>query len=149
MNSLLAVLLLALAPAGADADTLQTCAKTVGATATADRLAALPPPVRDELIRMIGAMGGALADSGTPLLETDAPTMAERHLAHERFEQAVLVHDTWFVQIKQSLFANVLTLGFARQSDGTFAFSPAIAFRGPACASIEAALAGVMIARGF
>lgn len=152
MNGLVSIALVALSatsPILEKEPTPQVCAKEVGATATAHRLADLPPSVRDHLISRVKTLGGKLADSDAPLLETDAPSENERGYAHERFEQGMLVADTWFVQVKQGMSAGVLTSSYRRQQDGTFAFLPTHNFRGPACASIKAALSGVTTPQGL
>lgn len=126
-----------------------TCAAEVGATATAYRLADLPPDIRDEWGALENFMGGQIADSDAPLLQTDAPSEAESNYPTARFAQAMLVGDKWFVQFEVSLFFGVRTVGYVRHSDGVFRISPGHYFNGPACASIRAALSGVTTPGGF
>lgn len=123
-----------------------TCADEVRATATARRLSELPPEVRDDLMLLTE---NAMAEGGSPLLQTDAPTAAERDLATVRFAQGLLVGDKWFVQFEVSMFAGVRTVSYVRDQDGRFGRSPMHYFGGPACASIKAALNGVTTPGGF
>lgn len=148
-NHALAIILLATGAAPAETDAQRACAQEIGATATAYRLADLPPDIRDDLARRRDMFGADMADSDAPLLQTDAPTAAERGHPTLRFAQAMLVRDRWFVQFEVSLFAGVRTLSYARQPDGRFGFTPVHYFGGPACASIKAALAGVTTPGGL
>ena len=147
---LMASMLLApVQPAPYKEPTLQVCAKTLGATAIVHRLADLPPSVRDDLLSRIKAIGGNLADSDVPILQTDAPGPKETSYAHERFEQAVLVGDIWFVQLRIAMTPGVNTLAYRRERDGKLTYLPNHNFGGPACASIKAALSGVTTVDGL
>lgn len=146
-GALMMIMLLGAAPAGTEAQ--RACAREVGATATAYRLADLPKDIRDDLASRSGLFGAEIADSDSPLLQTDAPTAAERNYPTVRFAQAMFARDRWFVQFEVSLFAGVRTISYSRQPGGGFGFTPAHYFGGPACASIKAALAGVTTPGGF
>lgn len=149
MASGVALLLWATAVAGAGSAQPSSCAEEVGATATANRLAQLPQEIRDRLPQLREIFGAEMADSDAPLLQTDAPTAAERSYPTIRFAQAMLVGDKWFVQFEVSLFAGVRTVAFIRRADGSFFLSAAHHFGGPACPSIKAALSGVNTPGGF
>ena len=149
MNPALAMMLSAMAAPSAATDAQRACAREVGATAAAYRLPELPQEIREELHRRSDVFGAEMADKDAPLLQTDAPTAAERDHATIRFAQAMLVRDRWFVQFEVSLFAGVRTLSFLRRPDGRFSLTPTHYFGGPACASIKAALAGVTTPGGL
>jgi hypothetical protein len=123
-----------------------TCADEVRAAAIASRLSELPREVRDDLMLLTE---GAMADSDSPLLQTDAPTAAERGQGTVRFAQGLLVGGKWFAQFEVSMFAGVRTVAYVRNQDGRFRRSPMHYFGGPACASIRAALDGVTTPGGF
>jgi len=142
MSSLFAVMLTISSASAVPTQAQRTCAKEVGAVATAYRLAELPKEIGAELSARKGLFG-SIADKDAPLLETDAPVGAERNYPTVRFAQAMLVRNEWFVQVEISMMSGVTTFGFPRQPGGRFSFSPVHYFRGPACASIKAALAGV------
>lgn len=137
--------------AGTIAETAEqrSCAQEIGATASAYRLADLPQDIRDDLANRRDWLGEDMADSDAPLLQTDAPTAAERGYPTIRFAQAMLVGEIWFVQFEVSLFAGVRTISYIRQNDGRFHLTPLHYFNGPPCASIKAALAGVTTPWGF
>jgi len=149
MNGALAMLLWASGTPVAEDVPQSACAREVGASATALRLAELPQEIRDDLVRRREVFGDTVADRDSPLLQTDAPTEAERGHATVRFAQAMRVGNSWFVQLEVSLMAGVVTVSYAHQTDGRFRLSPFHHFRGPACASIRAALAGVTTPGGF
>ena len=149
MGNALLMMLLATGGASAGTEAQRACAREVGATSTAYRLAELPREVRDDLASRRDMFGADIADSDAPLLETDAPTARESDHATLRFAQAMLVRDRWFVQFEVSLFAGVRTISYLRQPDGRFSFTPAHYFGGPACASVRAALAGVTTPGGL
>ena len=142
MSSLLAMLLGTMGASSVPTEVQRTCAKEVGAVATAYRLSELPEEIRADLVSR-KAFFGDIGDSDGPLLETDAPSAAERNYPSVRFAQAMLVQNEWFVQVDVSMTVGVTTFSYPRQSDGRFSFLPIHYFRGPACASIKAALAGV------
>jgi hypothetical protein len=147
---LVAILLWSLQPWPAPTDAQRACERDIGATAAAYRLGELPQEIRSDLATRLRSLFGAeVADSDAPLLQTDAPTAAERDHATLRFAQAFLVRDRWFVQLEVSLFAGVRTISYQRQPDGLFTLSPLHNFGGPACASIKAALAGVTASHSF
>jgi hypothetical protein len=148
MSSDLAIMLWALA-AATGAEPPVSCSEEVGATATARRLAELPQDIRADLGPLAEFFGDEIADSDAPLLQTDAPTAAERDYPTVRFAQALLVDDKWFVQFEVSLFAGVRTISYVRHPDGRFHRSPMHYFGGPACASIRAARDGVTTPGGF
>lgn len=148
MNALAMMLLAAgTVPVGTEAQ--RACAREVGASSTAYRLAELPPAIRDDLASRWDIFGADLADSDAPLLQTDAPTAEERHYPTLRFAQAMLVRDRWFVQFEVSSFAGVRTISYVREAGGHFSLTPIHHFGGPACASIQAALAGVTTPGGL
>ena len=148
MTAALATILLTTA---VPTDEQRVCAREVGASDTAYRLAELPTDVREDLVRRRSDIFGGeqLADSDATLLNTDAPTAAERGHVVLRFAQAMRVRDIWFVQFEVSLLAGVRTISYVRHLDSRFNLSPLHRFVGPACASIKAALAGVTSPGGF
>ena len=149
MTSGLAIALWVLGSATAGTGPQSTCALDVQAAATAYRLSELPQDISGDLTLLAESFGDRIADSDAPLLQTDAPTAAERGHPTVRFAQAMLVRDKWFVQLEVSQFAGVRTVAYVRQPDGRFSRSPSQYFGGPSCASIKAALAGVTTPGGF
>jgi hypothetical protein len=149
MNGALVTMLLAAATASAETEAQRSCAQEVGATASAYRLTELPRDIRDDLASRRDMFGAEMADSDSPLLQTDAPTAEESDYPILRFAQAMLVRDRWFVQFEVSMFAGVRTISYLRQPDGRFSLTPSHYFGGPACASLRAALAGVTTPGGF
>ncbi|MBJ6123278.1 hypothetical protein [Sphingomonas mollis] len=149
MNNLASIITFIASSITTEPADLRSCAKAVGATATAMNLAELPSTIREELIGRVQSSGGKLADSNAKLIETDAPTKVDLLYARERFEGAMLVGDRWYAQVKQGQFYGVLTYAFFLDSSGSFHFRPDANFRGPPCASIQAALAGVTSAQGL
>lgn len=140
MILLIALLMAASSTAPIDPNTTTSCAREVGATARVARLPELPVEVRDVMIRL-PELFGPVADSDAILLQTDAPTLAERDHVQARFVEALLVDDIWFVQHEVALFAGVLTTSF-RRHNGVYDFT-GLYLQGPACPSIKAAIAGV------
>lgn len=144
MNDLLAAILLITASAPVPDDAPRACAQKVDATAFTTRLAGVPQEIREDFIRRIALHGAVVANSGVPLLKTDAPTESEKGYAPIRFAQAMRVGDSWFVQLEVAMFAGVRTLTYTREQNGSFQLPPGQHYGGPGCASIRAALAGVM-----
>jgi len=142
------VLLMLLLVVGASPPTaeLDTCAREVHATATAYRLADLPPDIRSDLTLI--AQNG-IGDRGSPLLDTDAPGPAQVSFPTSRFYQALRVNNEWFVQFEVSMFAGVRTIGYVPDRNGGFRRYAPHYFGGPACESIKAALSGVTTPGGF
>jgi len=138
----LSVLLYLAGVGHAQMDAQRSCASQIRATATVTHLADLPQDIRNEMDRLKDLFG-EMADSDAPLLQTDAPSAAERGYAQVRFAQAILVKDMWFVQYESAMTAGVRTASFSRHSDGHFNFDPSHYFGGAGCAAIKAALAGV------
>lgn len=129
---------------------IENCAEVAAASAAAYRLADLPEDVRDRLAYLEqNLIRTGIADGDAPLLQTDAPSLAERTHPTIRFKQAVLIGDIWFVQLEVSMTAGVRTISFHRRHDGRFDVSHDHYFSGPACASIRAALDGVRTPGGF
>ena len=149
MSNGLAIALWLLGSASAGTGPQSTCARDVQAAATAYRLSDLPSDISGDLTSLAGQFGDRVADSDAPLLQTDAPTAAERGHPRVRFAQAMLVGDKWFVQFEVSQFAGVRTVTYVRHQDGRFRRSPAHYFGGPACASIKAAVERVTTPGGF
>jgi hypothetical protein len=135
--SYLATLLL-VGTASAAQPTPAACAREVNATATAFRLSELPPAIRSDLARLVR---NEMADSGSVILQTDAPSKAETRLPRARFLQAMLVNHTWYVSFEISMMAPY-TLGYARmgseRSELTRVHS--VSFTGPPCEAVKAAL---------
>lgn len=128
------------------AETQGACAAEVHASTAVYRLRDLPPDIREDLLGTFSDMG----EPDGPLLQTDAPTAAERNDPTSRFLQAIFVHDEWFVQYEVSGMHGPFTIGYRRGgNDGRFRRSASHYFAGPACASIKAALAGVTTPGGF
>jgi hypothetical protein len=123
----------------------RACARQIHASATVTHLADLPQEVRDEMHRLKELFGG-MADSDAPILQSDAPSAVEATYAQVRSAQAMLVKDVWFVQYEAAMFSGVRTVSFSRYSDGHYRWNPSHYFGGAACASIQAALAGVTTA---
>lgn len=149
MNGALAMMLLVMGIA-AETEAQRSCALEVGATETAYRLSELPQDIRDDLAKRTLIFGDEIADSDGPLLQTDAPTAAERDYPTLRFAQALRVRDRWFVQFERSMFAGVVTVSYNRHHpEGPFNLYPGHFLAGPSCVSIKAALAGVRSASPF
>lgn len=146
MTIILSLALATLNPAQTDR-TLDLCAQQVGASGSTTRLSGLPMDVREEISRLKEIFGDKLADSDATLLQTDAPSAAERDHVMSRFKQAMLIEGTWFVQFEVAMMADVRTASFSRHPDNRFRYNPAHDFAGPACPSIKAALAGVRSTR--
>ena len=128
----------------------RACLRDLRVEAVVTRLADLPADVRAGLSRLGASPHWTrIADSDEPLLQTDAPSAAEREYPRARFAQAVRVRDRWFVQFEATQEGGVRTVGFERRLDGRFSLSRLYTFGGPACASIKAALAGVWTPGGF
>jgi hypothetical protein len=120
------------------------CAKEVQATAIASRMSQLPPEIRDDLMLMFK---NDLADSGTPILQTHAPSEAERNLPTSRFVQALLVKDIWYVSYEVSMMGS-RTIRFGLAQGGPddpkgFVRKQIYGFGGPPCEAIKASLKGV------
>lgn len=113
-----------------------SCAKEVRATATAYRLSDLPPAIRADLALQ---SNNGMADSGSPIQQTDAPTKAELKLATSRFVQALLVRKTWFVSYEASMMAP-RTIGYYFTEGGGLQRAYSIQFSGPPCEAVKAAL---------
>jgi hypothetical protein len=121
-----------------------SCLEGVKITARANRLRDLPEDVKEGLNFLeTHVYTEKIAEAGSPIPQSDAPSLAEQDYPQARFAQALLVNDRWFVQIEVSLWAGVRTISFFRGGDGRFHFSPSHYFNGPACESIRAALSGV------
>lgn len=116
------------------------CVEQVPADAFVDDLSGLPETIRDDLTILVQAPMGA---RGGPLLQTDAPTAAERDDPLTRFYRAALVNGRWLVQFEVSLFSGVRTIVYTAGGDGRFHRDPWRYFGGPACESLNAALNGV------
>lgn len=116
------------------------CPEAARATASAYRLSDLPTEIRADLMALTN---NEITDENVPLLDTDAPTAAERSHATVRFAQAFRFRNKWLVQFEVALFSGVRTIAYASTEDGPFHLSPSHTFNGPACASIRAALEGV------
>ena len=139
------MMLLALGVATVAEEAPSSCADAVRATAKASRLADLPPEIRNDLARI---SLGEMADSGTPMLQTDAPSASEANLPTGRFIEALLVKDTWFVSFEVSM-STPTTIGYTRTQRGDYFRSPSHYFAGPPCEAIKAALKGVRSPGGF
>jgi hypothetical protein len=136
--------------ANSPATLTDTCLREISATSTVNRLSDLPQDVRSSLSYFEeNILKGRIADSGSPLMQTDAPSAIESGYPRARFSQAVLIRDRWFVQFQVSLWSGVRTVSFTRSSDGRYGLSPGHYFGGPACESLKAAVAGVSTPGGF
>lgn len=140
MRGLLAIGLLQVAGAASATEPPPSCAVELGAASVADRLSELPREIQDDLVRIAG---GDIGESNAPLLQTDAPSAAEKGHATARFVHGLLVDREWFVQIEIAMTAGVRTFGYVEDDRGIFRRRVAHYFGGPACASIVAARAGV------
>ena len=136
--------LLQVGAATAQAAPQQSCAKEVKAVALVERLSELPADIRDDLMMMDKKMG----DRGSPLLQTDAPTILERDYPTSRFAQALLIKNMWFVQFEVAM-TGMLTIGYIKGTDGKFTRSPSHYYNGPACETLKAAVNGVTTPGGF
>jgi hypothetical protein len=148
MIDALAALIFASAPPTFEAEA-RACAVELGASETAYRLSELPDDIRQDLQRTDIFHGKRLAESDSPILWTDAPSVKERGYAITRFSHAMRVRDRWIIQFQVSLFANVRTIGYRRRPEGGFELEPGIHLAGPVCPSIKAALEGVSNPVGF
>jgi hypothetical protein len=116
------------------------CPEAVRATASAYRLSELPEEIRKDLMALTN---NEITDEDIPLLNTDAPTEAERNHATVRFAQALRFRDTWLVQFEVALVRGVRTIAYVSIQNRPFQLFRSQTFGGPACASIRAALDGV------
>jgi len=89
-----------------------------------------------------------MGDRGSPLLQTDAPTILERDYPTSRFAQALLIKNMWFVQFEVAM-TGMLTIGYIKGTDGKFTRSPSHYYNGPACETLKAAVNGVTTPGGF
>lgn len=130
---------------------VQECATKVAASEVAYSLNAIPAEVRRDIVERVAAQGSAVFNRDTPPLQTDAPTSSDSSSssASVRFAQAYHVGERWFVQVDIAGFTGVNTFGYDRRPNGLFAPTPGRHFGGPPCASIEAALAGVISLGGI
>ncbi|HEY0012450.1 MAG TPA: hypothetical protein VGB79_06305 [Allosphingosinicella sp.] len=137
--SYLASLLMAGA-ASAGQTTPAACARDINASATAYRLSELPPAIRYDLARLVK---DDMADSGSVILQTDAPSEADMRLPRVRFLQAMFVRNTWYVSFEVSMTASY-TIGYSLVGDGSREMrlrrSRSINFTGPPCEVVKAAL---------
>ena len=145
----LGLLLFLQVSAGASAATAagspaHSCGKDVGANAVVERLADLPADIRGDLLLTFRGMG----DRGAPLLQTDAPSIAEREYPTSRFAQALRIKNMWFVQFEVAMSGG-RTIGYVQGTDGRFARSPSHYYGGPACETLKAAVNGVITPGGF
>jgi hypothetical protein len=87
-----------------------------------------------------------MADSGSVILQTDAPSEAEARLPQVRFLQAMFVRHTWYVSFEISM-TRPYTMGYSLVGDGSREMrlerNRSISFVGPACEAIKASLRGV------
>jgi len=126
-------------------DAVSSCAQEIHATATASRLSDLPPEIREDLARI---SNNEMAESGSHILQTDAPSKADAKLPTSRFMQAILVKDlpnakdTWFVSFEVSM-STPRTVSYYRDQWGRYNRVQMHNFGGPPCESIKAALKGV------
>lgn len=116
-----------------------SCAAEVQATATAYRLSDLPAAIRADLALQ---SNNEMADSGTPLWQTDVINKADRNFASSRFVQALLVRKTWFVSYEATMTGS-RTIGYYFKEGGGIRRKYSIQFSGPPCEAIKAALKGV------
>lgn len=123
-----------------------SCPEFARAAATADRLAELPPEIRERLLRLLN---NDIGDRGSPLLQTDAPSAAERGYPRTRFVRGLRFRDMWLVQYEVSMMSGVHTLSFVFGDGGRFHLSRRHFFGGPACESVRAALNGVTTPGGL
>ena len=135
--------LLMLGTASPGQTTPAVCASEVNATATAYRLSELPPAIRRDLALMLKL---EMADSGSVILQTDAPTEAEARLPQVRFLQAMFVRHTWYVSFEISM-TRPYTVGYNRagggSSDTGLERDRSVSFIGPPCEAIKAGIRGL------
>jgi hypothetical protein len=116
------------------------CAREVNATQTAYRLSELPPAIRSDLALFFK---DAMADSGSVILQTDAPTEADMGLPTVRFLQALFVRHTWYVSFEISM-TRPYTVGYNHVGDGSGEMrlqrDRSISFIGPPCEAIKAGI---------
>jgi hypothetical protein len=122
------------------------CPEAARADAAAYRLADLPQEIREDLMKWTG---NEITDENIPLLRTDSFTDGGKGYAKVRFAQALRFRDRWFVQSEMALVAGVRTITYYRTPNGRFERFPTQYFGGPACATIRAALDGVVTPGGF
>jgi hypothetical protein len=127
------------------------CPEVARARQVARRMSELPADIREDLLT---AARGEIRDVDVSLLNTDAPTERERSYATLRFARAVRFERFWLVQIEVAMVSGVTTLSYFRTGQGTprggtWVRTNEHNFRGPACASIRAALEGVTIHGGL
>jgi hypothetical protein len=139
MRKLMLIMLLQVGAASAQAAPQRSCAEEVGAIAVANRLSKLPQDIRADLMQMDKNMG----DPGSPLLQTDAPSVAQSKYPTSRFFQALLINKIWFVQVEIAMTSGIRTMGYYRDSDGRFQRSRSHYYGGPACETLKAAANGV------
>lgn len=132
----------ALPPEGAQGP----CPEFAGAAAAVDRLAELPPEIREHLLSVID---NNMGDPNSILLRTDAVTDAERGQRTSRLVRGLRFRDSrrrrdmWLIQYEAAMRANVHTISYEIGPEGRFRFTRRHFFSGPACESVRAALNGV------
>lgn len=144
VRKVMLIMLLSVDAASAHAAPQQACANEVKAIAVVERLSELPRDILDDLLSRFKDMG----DRGSPLLETDAPSVVESGYPASRFAQALLIKNVWFVQFEVAM-GGVRTIGYVRGTDGRFQRSPSHYYGGPACETLKAAVNGVTTPGGF
>lgn len=122
------------------------CPELTRASASAYHLSDLPEEIRLDLMAWTN---NEITDEDIPLLNTDSPGQRERNHPTARFVQAFRFEDKWLVQFEVALFSGVRTVTYHNGGSGIFKRSPLHYFGGPACASIRAALEGVVTPGGF
>lgn len=137
-------LVLLLQANAATAQGAQPACPDLPATVVVDRLSNLPSDIREDLTSIYKDMG----DRDSPLLQTDAPTEAEREYPRSRFFQAVLIKNEWLVQYELTSGGR-RTLGYIRGSNGRFQRFASHYFGGPFCETLTAALSGVSTPGGL
>lgn len=141
-----AVYLISILGSGNVLEIPQYCAVEKEAVKVVYRLSDLPDEIRVDLMTMSQSQ---MVDGPVTLRQGDAPTEAERLLPTSKFNQGLLIRGTWFVQFEITNLAGVRTIGYVRSERHSFVKSPIYYFTGPACATLEAALAGVITPGGF
>lgn len=144
MQKFMMILLLQAGAATAQAAMPQSCATEVNATSVVEHLSELHPDIRNDLLFRFKDMG----DRGSPLLQTDAPSVIESKYPTSRFAQAVLLRNVWFVQFEVAM-TGMLTIGYVQGSDGRFTRAPSHYYGGPPCETLKAAFNGVVTPGGF
>lgn len=116
-----------------------SCATDLRATAAASKLAELPPEIQADLAHLFD---GQVADSGTRILDTDAPLKEDLNLPTVRFVSAMLLKNQWLVTYEATMMMPI-TFGYTKIGNGYFSRNPGVNLSGDPCVVARAVSQGV------